>query len=93
MTNDVVEHEFDVLILVTGFDSMTGNLTQMDICGIDGISIAEKWASGVYTNLGMTCAHFPNMVFPYGAQAPTAFANGPSCIVGPYILSPIGVKY
>ncbi|KIK69971.1 hypothetical protein GYMLUDRAFT_212946 [Collybiopsis luxurians FD-317 M1] len=80
LTDDAVEHEFDVLILATGFDSMTGSLTQMDIRGIDGISLAEKWASGVYTNLGMTCAYFPNMFFPYGVQAPTAFTNGPSCI-------------
>ncbi|KIK57513.1 hypothetical protein GYMLUDRAFT_46090 [Collybiopsis luxurians FD-317 M1] len=80
LTEDGFEHEFDALVLATGFDSLTGSLTQIDIRGIDGVSIAEKWANGVYTNLGMTCANFPNMFFPYNAQAPTAFCNGPSCI-------------
>ncbi|KIK69984.1 hypothetical protein GYMLUDRAFT_236433 [Collybiopsis luxurians FD-317 M1] len=80
LTDDGVEHEFDVLVLATGFDNLTGSLTQIDIRGIDGISIAEKWANGVYTNLGMTCAKFPNMFFPYNVQAPTAFTNAPSCI-------------
>ncbi|KAJ3869097.1 cyclohexanone monooxygenase [Lentinula novae-zelandiae] len=80
LTKDGVEHEFDVLVLATGFDSLTGSLTQIDIRGVDGVSIAEKWANGVYTNLGMTCANFPNMFFIYGAQAPTAFSNGPTCI-------------
>ncbi|KIK69979.1 hypothetical protein GYMLUDRAFT_236428 [Collybiopsis luxurians FD-317 M1] len=80
LTEDGLEHELDALVLATGFDSLTGSLTQIEIRGIDGVSIAEKWASGIYTNLGMTCANFPNMFFPYGVQAPSALANGPSCI-------------
>ncbi|KAF5365528.1 hypothetical protein D9757_013932 [Collybiopsis confluens] len=36
MTEDGVEHEFEVLILATGFDSLTGSLTQIDFRGIDG---------------------------------------------------------
>ncbi|KAJ3747715.1 cyclohexanone monooxygenase [Lentinula detonsa] len=80
LTKDGIEHELDVLVLATGFDSLTGGLTQIDIRGVDGVSIAEKWANGVYTSLGMTCANFPNMFFIYGVQAPTAFSNGPTCI-------------
>ncbi|KAJ3753902.1 cyclohexanone monooxygenase [Lentinula raphanica] len=79
-TTNGIEHELDVLVLATGFDSLTGSLTQIDIRGVDGISISEKWANGVYTNLGMTCTNFPNMFFIYGVQAPTAFANGPTLI-------------
>jgi len=80
LTEDGVEHELDVLVLATGFDSITGSLTQIDIRGVDGVSIAEKWANGVYTNLGMTSVNFPNMFFTYGPQAPTAFSNGTCCI-------------
>jgi len=80
LTEDGVEHELDVLVLATGFDSITGSLTQIDIRGVDGVSIAEKWINGVYTNLGMTTVNFPNMFFAYGPQAPTAFSNGPTCI-------------
>ena len=34
---------------------------------------------GVRTAMGIAVAGFPNMFFLYGPQAPTAFANGPSC--------------
>ncbi|KAF2029357.1 FAD/NAD(P)-binding domain-containing protein [Setomelanomma holmii] len=73
------EHELDVICLATGFDSVIGGLTQIDIRGIDGVTIKDKWAKGVWTHLGMTSAGFPNMFFVYGPQAPTAFATGPSC--------------
>jgi cation diffusion facilitator CzcD-associated flavoprotein CzcO len=78
-TKDGVEHEFDVIILATGFDSVTGGLTQIDIRGTDGTSIKEKWSGGVRTHLGMTTAGFPNLFMVYGPQAPTAFATGPMC--------------
>ncbi|KAF9259345.1 FAD/NAD(P)-binding domain-containing protein [Marasmius fiardii PR-910] len=81
ITGDGVRHEVDVIVLATGFDSVTGGITQIDIRGVDGTTIKDKWASGVYTNLGMTTANFPNMFFTYGPQAPTALSNGPTCIV------------
>ncbi|KAF9061658.1 FAD dependent oxidoreductase [Rhodocollybia butyracea] len=77
---DGVEHEFDILVVACGFDSVTGGITQIDIRGLDGSSVKEKWANGVYTNMGLTAANFPNMFFLYGPQAPTALSNGPTCI-------------
>lgn len=76
-TEDGEIHEFDILVLATGFDFVTGGLTQIDIRGIDDQSVKDKFANGVYTNLGMTIRGFPNMFFMYGPQAPTAFATGP----------------
>lgn len=73
------EHEFDVICLATGFDSVTGGLTQIDIRGVDGTTIKDKWKNGCFTHLGMTSSGFPNMFFIYGPQAPTAFATGPAC--------------
>jgi hypothetical protein len=29
--------------------------------------------------MGIAMAHYPNMFFLYGPQAPTAFSNGPTC--------------
>ncbi|KAF9068548.1 FAD dependent oxidoreductase [Rhodocollybia butyracea] len=78
LTADGVEHELDVLILATGFDSHTGGITQIDICDVEGKSIKDKWADGVATNLGLTTAGFPNMFFMYGPQSPTAFSNAPT---------------
>lgn len=72
--------DLDVLILATGFDSVTGGMTQIDIKGTDGQTIKDKWTAGLETYLGIMCANFPNMFFLYGAQAPTAFSNGPTCV-------------
>ena len=38
----------------------------------------NKWKDGVFTQLGIAAAGFPNLFFCYGPQAPTAFATGPS---------------
>ena len=78
-TSDGIEHEFDYIISATGFDAITGGLTDIDIRGTDGVSLKEKWKTGASTNLGMSVAGFPNMFFTYGPQAPTALCNGPTC--------------
>ncbi len=69
--------ELDVLIFATGFDFITGGLLSMDIRGNDSLSLRTKWAKEIWTYLGMQTAGFPNMFFPIGPQAPTAFGIGP----------------
>lgn len=71
--------ELDVLILATGFDSVTGSLSQLNIRGTTGGTIADHWKDGCKTSMGVAIPTFPNMFFLYGPQAPTAFSNGPSC--------------
>lgn len=71
--------EFDVLVLATGFDSVTGSLAQLNIRGTTGGTIADHWKDGTRTSMGIAIPTFPNMFFLYGPQAPTAFSNGPSC--------------
>ncbi|VVT57753.1 uncharacterized protein SAPINGB_P005852 [Magnusiomyces paraingens] len=74
------EREFDIVVLATGFDAVTGGLTQIDIRGIHGETLQEKWESeGLRTYLGVAVNDFPNMYFMYGPQGPTAFSNGPTC--------------
>ena len=72
------EYEFDVLVMATGFDAVTGGMTNIDIRGSDGASLAEKWADGVRTYQGLANSGFPNLMVSYGPQAPTAFCNGPT---------------
>ena len=72
--------EFDVIILATGFDAVTGSLAQLDIRNAKGESISDHWESGLKTSLGVSLAGFPNMFFLYGPQAPTAFSNGPTTV-------------
>ena len=73
------EHEVDVLVLATGFDALTGAFNKIDIRGIDGFSLREKWEGGAQTQLGLAAAKFPNMLMLYAPQSPAAFCNGPSC--------------
>ena len=77
-TADGETREFDLVILATGFDAITGGITQMDIRGTNGRTIKDKWSNGTYTQLGMATEGFPNCFWTYGPQAPTAFATGPS---------------
>ncbi|KAG6860032.1 hypothetical protein C0995_000252 [Termitomyces sp. Mi166 len=79
-TRDGVVHELDVLVLATGFDAVTGSISQIDIKGTDDVAIGDKWKKeGLSTYLGMAVSGYPNMFFPYGPQGPTAFCNGPTC--------------
>lgn len=79
-TSDGEDQAFDYIILATGYDAITGGLTQIDIRGPDGACLKDKWdARGARTFLGMASAGFPNMFFTYGPQAPTALCNGPTC--------------
>jgi len=72
--------DLDVIVLATGFDSVTGSLGQLNIQGVNSTgTVGEHWRDGLRTALGIGMHDFPNMLFLYGPQAPTAFSNGPSC--------------
>lgn len=73
------EQEFDVIVLATGFDAVTGGITQIDIRGVNGAVLKDTWRDGVQTQLGVATAGFPNLLFLYGPQSPSGFCNGPSC--------------
>jgi cyclohexanone monooxygenase len=78
-TVDGVHHDVDVIVLATGFDSVSGGLTRLDIRGTDGELLRDKWASGISAHLGIATAGFPNLLFVYGPQSPSGFCNGPTC--------------
>ena len=69
------EVELDVLILATGFDAMTGALRRIDIRGRDGRALAEEWADGPRTYLGLQVAGFPNLFTVTGPGSPSVLAN------------------
>jgi cation diffusion facilitator CzcD-associated flavoprotein CzcO len=68
-------YEFDMIVCATGFDVATGALTDLDIRGREGQVLAEKWAAGPQTYLGLGVEGFPNMFMICGPQTP--FANIP----------------
>jgi cation diffusion facilitator CzcD-associated flavoprotein CzcO len=59
VTSDGKLHEFDVIALATGFDSVTGGMKNMGLKDVDGVLLADKWKAGTFSYLGMTCSGFP----------------------------------
>ena len=74
------EHAVDVLVLATGFDAMTGSLLRMDIRGGDGLRLADAWAEGPRTYLGIQVAGFPNLFVITGPGSPSVLVNMPVAI-------------
>jgi cation diffusion facilitator CzcD-associated flavoprotein CzcO len=60
------EYEFDMIIYATGFDAVTGSFDRIDIRGVGGVSLKEKWKDGPKTYLG---DGFPNMLMVMGPHA------------------------
>jgi cyclohexanone monooxygenase len=69
------EVEVDAIVFATGFDAMTGALLRIDIRGRGGASLAEKWAEGPRTYLGLTMAGFPNLFAITGPGSPSVLTN------------------
>lgn len=70
--------EADVIVLATGFDNNRGGIMAIDIQGVNGERLQDKWANRVDTFMGLSTAGFPNMLFLYGPQSPSGFCNGPT---------------
>ncbi len=68
-------YALDSLVLATGFDAMTGALLRMDIRGVAGKSLAEKWAAGPRSYLGIGIAGFPNLFTITGPGSPSVLSN------------------
>jgi cation diffusion facilitator CzcD-associated flavoprotein CzcO/acetyl esterase/lipase len=67
--------EFDAIVFATGFDAMTGAIVNVDIAGRDGLQLAEKWAHGPQTYLGLMSRGFPNLFMITGPQSPSVLSN------------------
>ena len=68
-------YDLDVLVYATGFDGMTGALLSMDICGIGGLALRDKWAGGACTYMGLVASGFPNLFMITGPGSPAVFSN------------------
>jgi len=63
------EYEFDIIIYATGFDAITGAFDRINIRGVDGVSLKDKWKEGPQTFLGILVDGFPNMLMVMGPHA------------------------
>jgi cyclohexanone monooxygenase len=68
-------YEIDTLVLATGFDAMTGALAQIDIAGVGGERLSEKWKDGPRAYLGLVPAGFPNLFLITGPGSPSVLSN------------------
>ena len=73
-TSDAVI-ELDTLVCATGYDALTGAVLNIDIRGRDGQSLAQKWAGGPRTLLGLMTHGFPNLFIITGAGSPSVLVN------------------
>ena len=69
------DYAFDRLVLATGFDAMTGSILKVDVRGVGGLPLREKWAEGPRTYLGLGTAGFPNLFTITGPGSPSVLSN------------------
>ena len=69
------EHEFDAIVLATGFDASTGALDRIHIEGIDGQTLKDAWAEGAKSYLGLATPGFPNFFTVTGPGSPAILTN------------------
>jgi cation diffusion facilitator CzcD-associated flavoprotein CzcO len=73
-------YEFDMIIYATGFDAVVGGFNRLDIRGVGGQRLTDKWADGPRTYLGIQIEGFPNMFTLVGPHNAASFCNIPRCI-------------
>ncbi len=72
-TNDSF-YQLDSLVFATGYDAMTGALLRMNITGRGGQRLADAWAGGPRSYLGLMTAGFPNLFTITGPGSPSVLA-------------------
>ncbi|QTF90960.1 NAD(P)-binding domain-containing protein [Halomonas sp. BM-2019] len=74
------EHALDIIVYATGFDAGGGAFSRIDIRGLNGLSLAEKWRAGPQTFLGLLVGGFPNLLIVNGPHNAAALCNAGRCI-------------
>ena len=69
------EYTLDSIVFATGFDAMTGALSNIDIRGRAGVALKQKWSEGPRTYLGLMITGFPNLFTITGPGSPSVLAN------------------
>ncbi|MFN0026643.1 MAG: flavin-containing monooxygenase [Acidimicrobiales bacterium] len=69
------DFDVDVIIYATGFDAVTGAFDRIDITGVGGVKLRDRWKDGPLTYLGIQSAGFPNLLMIAGPQAGSGFTN------------------
>ncbi|MEN3273507.1 MAG: hypothetical protein V7636_2268 [Actinomycetota bacterium] len=73
--SDGQSFDVDAIVFATGFDAMTGTLLRIDIRGVEGRTLSEKWKDGPRSYLGLMSAGFPNLFTITGPGSPSVLSN------------------
>ena len=73
-------YELDLIIYATGFDAITGAYDRIDVRGVGGERLFDKWHDGPITYLGAMMHGFPNLFMVAGPQSASASSNFPRAI-------------
>ena len=68
-------YELDSIVFATGYDAMTGPLLRIDIRGRGGKRLADAWADGPHSYLGLAIGGFPNLFMITGPGSPSVLSN------------------
>lgn len=73
-------HDLDIIVFATGFDAVTGAYDRMEIRGVDGVRLRDKWSNGPSTYFGLLTHGFPNLCMIAGPQSVSGSSNFPRAI-------------
>jgi acetone monooxygenase len=80
-TSDGTIHDFDVIILATGFDAGSGALSRIDFRGRDNRSLKDQWQNEITTAMGLQVHGYPNLFTTGAPLAPSAaLCNMTTCL-------------
>ncbi len=75
-------HDLDIIVYATGFDAITGGYDRIEIRGVDGQLLGDKWSDGPSTYFGVLSHGYPNMFMVAGPQSVSGSTNFPRAIEG-----------
>jgi cation diffusion facilitator CzcD-associated flavoprotein CzcO len=75
-------YDLDLIVMATGFDAITGAWDRMDVRGVGGVALRERWRDGPSTYFGLMTHGFPNLLMVAGPQSVSGSTNFPRAIEG-----------
>ena len=73
-------HELDLIVYATGFDAISGAYDRLNITGVNGEKLRDKWRETPSTYFGMMTHGFPNLFMVGGPQSASGGSNFPPAI-------------
>jgi len=73
-------YDLDLIVYATGFNAITGAYDKINIHGVDGQALGDKWAETTDTYYGVLTHGFPNMFMVAGPQSVSGSTNFPRAI-------------